>query len=101
LSFHIVIFKDAYQKKLKLKIKSYSLLAEARPDQAHRRFLCRGWSQHIVDCWHDVVSPGSSPFVSEILISFLAIFPLIYYTAVLTAALMCQVLKHLALFSSH
>ena len=73
------------------KIKSYSLLAEARPDQAHRPFLCRGWAQHMVP----------RPLSQMILISFLAIFPLIYFTAVLTTALMCQVLKHLALFSSH
>ena len=87
------------------KIKSYSLLAEARPDQAHRPFLCRGWAQNIDGCWRDVVSPGSSPSVSDdfdlLAPCFLAIFPLIYFTAVLTMALMCQVLKHLALFSSH
>ena len=38
------------------------------------------------------------PQPQTILISFLVIFPLIYFTAVLIAALMCQVLKHLALF---
>ena len=60
-------------------------------------FLCRGWAQHIVDRWRDAVSPGSSPSASDDF-DLLAISPLISFTAVLTAAIMCQVLKYLVLF---
>ena len=69
-------------------------------------FVCRGWVQHILDRWRDVVSGSSgslpsAPPPQTILISFLylAILPLISFTAVLSAALMCLVLRHLELFS--
>jgi len=56
-------------------------------------FVCRGWAQHFVDCLRDAVSSGSSSSFSDNLISFRAIFPLISSTAVLSAALICLVLK--------
>ena len=65
-------------------------------------FLFKGRAQYIVEAG---VTPSlllPRPLPQTILISFLVIFPLIFFTAVLTAALMCQVLiKHLALFSFH
>ena len=61
-------------------------------------YLCRGWAQNIVDRWRDAVSPVPRPLPQSILIFFLVIFPLISFAAVLTAALMYQVLKYLVLF---
>jgi len=61
-------------------------------------YLCRGWAQHIVDRGVMQFRLAPRPLPQLILIFFLVIFPLISFIAVLIAALMCQVLKHLVLF---
>jgi len=76
----------------------FSLNAEARLYKAHGIYRCRGWAQHTTGVMLFQMVPH--PLSQTILIFFfLVIFSLISFTVVLTAALICQVLKYLELFS--
>ena len=63
-------------------------------------FLCRGWAQHIVDRWRDAVSCSSPSASNDFYLLPCDISPDFLYREAYRA-LMCQVLKHLTLFSFH